>query len=155
AKYNHLGPNGEISPGKNGKTPHFIDRENNHPAIVERSLFDRVQRLLAERQRRRYVRKTAYAFSGLLRCGHCGERMVGWRKSPTGAHSYPLYHCSSYHLAGKSVCYCNAIREDRLLSCVLRKLRGFWTVPGNLERLTEAIRQEFKGTDEGEEPLLR
>jgi DNA invertase Pin-like site-specific DNA recombinase len=141
AKYNHLGENGEIVPGKNSKVPHFIERENNHPAIVDRALFDKVQRLLAARKGKANVRKTIYALGGLLRCGHCGGSMVGKRYIWKG-HPRSSYLCSIYHLSGKAVCHRNTIHEDMLLACVLRKLSDFWKVPDNIERVTAALRAE-------------
>ncbi|GAB4001457.1 hypothetical protein GCM10029992_37060 [Glycomyces albus] len=48
----------------------------NHPALVGQDLFDRVQRVLADRHRGTRERKWDHHLKGLLWCGRCSRRLV-------------------------------------------------------------------------------
>lgn len=74
----------------NGELPMYYV-ENNHPAIIERSMFDRVQEEISRRNSKRKVKEkgtktelgkysSKYALSELLFCGNCGTpyRRVTW-----------------------------------------------------------------------------
>ena len=72
-----------------------------HEPIVERRQFDEVQRLLAERRTSpgRQSRRQ-YLLAGLARCGYCGNRLIGVRRSRrvaggSGEAEYVYYQCSS------------------------------------------------------------
>lgn len=66
---------------KDGKYHCFdglIVKENAHPALISRELFERVQKKLAERRRtHRRDRGGWPLLTGILRCGHCGGPMYG------------------------------------------------------------------------------
>ena len=77
----------------NGELPMYYV-ENNHPAIIERAMFDRVQEELARRSSKRKVKQVGtktelgkysgkYALSELLFCGCCGTpyRRCTWAKN--------------------------------------------------------------------------
>lgn len=74
----------------NGELPMYYV-ENNHPAIIERSIFDKVQEEISRRNSKRKVKQkgtktelgkysSKYALSELLFCGNCGTpyRRVTW-----------------------------------------------------------------------------
>lgn len=74
----------------NGELPMYYI-ENNHPAIIERKMFDKVQEEISRRNSKRKVREkgtktelgkysSKYALSELLFCGNCGTqyRRVTW-----------------------------------------------------------------------------
>jgi len=62
-----------------------------HELIVSRELWDRVQAVLDGRYVNRNRKpKRDFAFSGLVRCGHCGCSMVAEIKK----RKYIYYHCS-------------------------------------------------------------
>lgn len=86
-----------------GKTYHGI-----HTPLVSHELWDHVQDVLAGRNRQCKLRsKHDFAFSGLIRCGHCGCLLVGETKKQR----YTYYHCS--HFKGK--CPEPYVREEVLL----------------------------------------
>ena len=77
----------------NGELPMYYV-ENNHPAIIERAVFDRVQEEVSRRNSKRKVKQTGtktelgkysgkYALSELLYCGECGTpyRRCTWSKN--------------------------------------------------------------------------
>lgn len=74
----------------NGELPMYYV-ENNHPAIIERSMFDKVQEEISRRNSKRKIKQkgtktelgkysSKYALSELLFCGNCGTpyRRVTW-----------------------------------------------------------------------------
>lgn len=77
----------------NGELPMYYV-ENNHPAIIERAVFDRVQEEVSRRNSKRKVKQNGtktelgkysgkYALSEILYCGNCGTpyRRCTWSKN--------------------------------------------------------------------------
>lgn len=77
----------------NGELPMYYV-ENNHPAIIDRAVFDRVQEEVSRRNSKRKVKQTGtktelgkysskYALSEILYCGNCGTpyRRCTWSKN--------------------------------------------------------------------------
>src|SRR5262249_43184257 len=76
---------------------------------------------------------------GLLICGKCGFRMT-----VTKNHGQRYYHCSRYHEYGKEACDVNAIKEEKLLRCIARKIQEVFLNPDNLEKLRAEIRAQLQ-----------
>lgn len=74
----------------------FRGNDNFCPPIIDRDLFDDVQRKLDMNVRR--SQKRTYIFSGLIRCGECGFSMGGivYRRSP-GGKIYKKYRCTRHY----------------------------------------------------------
>lgn len=74
-----------------------IEIEDGMPAIVSKSLFEKVQEKLenqAKKQRRGRA-KRVYYLSQKLFCGHCGKAMVGESATSKTGKVYYYYTCSS------------------------------------------------------------
>ena len=102
-----------------------------HAAIVSKELWLKVQNVLAERERPRPKRRE-FAFTGLLKCGHCGCSITAEIKKGR----YVYYHCTGH----KGKCPGPYIREEdlgRLLGETLKAVRIDEDV---LEWLVEALR---------------
>ncbi len=89
-----------------------------HPPLVARALWDRVQGVLDGRNASK-VRgsKRDFAFTGIVKCGHCFCAMVGEMKK----RRYVYYHCTGY----KGKCPEPYVREEALaeqFSATLRQL---------------------------------
>ncbi|WP_460546023.1 recombinase family protein [Glycomyces halotolerans] len=65
-----------------------------HPALVEVDLFDRVQRVLAERRRGTRDRKWDHFLKGLLWCGRCRRRMIFECSRSHSGRLYFYYRCA-------------------------------------------------------------
>lgn len=72
--------------------PNAIRIENNHPAIIDRAMFEEVQKIMKEKQQVGRNRKE-YLCSGLLYCS-CGAKMYGFTNS-VGDKTYQYYKCMS------------------------------------------------------------
>jgi site-specific DNA recombinase len=76
-----------------------------HRPLITRELFDRVQKILEQRNQSKLRRGPRnFAFSGLMNCGHCGCALVG--EIQKGRYIY--YHCTGY----KGKCDEPYVREE-------------------------------------------
>jgi DNA invertase Pin-like site-specific DNA recombinase len=57
--------------------PELYGCDNAHPAIVDRMLFERVQRRLEENRNQAGMQGTVYLMTGILTCPHCSEPYTG------------------------------------------------------------------------------
>ncbi len=115
-----------------------IEIHDNHPAIIDVVTFERVQRLLGERQGRTTPHEGGggFLFTGLLRCGKCGAPMSG---------SNPEQHyfkCRGAMERGSSKCEGSTIKQAELLEHVLKALEGDVFTPAFVKRLREAITRQ-------------
>ena len=75
----------------------WYGREDAHPALISREMFDRVQAQLESNRRERRSTGGGYPFSGLLTCAQCGRLYHGGGGSGGPAHDpdrYRFYRCS-------------------------------------------------------------
>ena len=110
--------------------------------IVSLEQYNRCQRLMKERRR---VPGTSvgspYIFSGLVRCLHCGGRMVGKRqreRRANGVTQEKRYVCRAYHVQGKVACRGQSIYETTVTKAVLPALVDLLE---NRLKLDEALRE--------------
>lgn len=73
----------------------WIKVEGTHEPIITREMFDCVQNLMKLDTRTSPVKESIYVFSGLLRCGDCGQNMVR-RSVKKNGKQYFYYHCSTF-----------------------------------------------------------
>jgi site-specific DNA recombinase len=112
---------------------------DNHPALVDRDTFLRVQARLADNRKKTtpHVAGGPFLLNRLMFCGHCGHHMVGITKA-----GKRLYRCGGYNLLGKKVCNHNTIPEAPILGCIAAALERDFLNPDNLRRLREEIRRQ-------------
>jgi DNA invertase Pin-like site-specific DNA recombinase len=155
----HAYRGGQIEPaqrrptrGANAPEQDWIIRLNNHPALIDRETFERVQGRLASNQRRTSPHgRTDHGFflTGLLVCGHCGSRMFANSTAnykDRGKRERRFYRCGGYHDYGKRVCHAHSIGEEALLACVIRRLQDDFLNPDNLQRLRDELRRQAEAT---------
>ncbi|MDA0269623.1 MAG: recombinase family protein [Chloroflexi bacterium] len=91
-----------------------------HVALVPAARFQEAQRRLdARRTSSRIQERRPYLLAGLVRCGHCGNRMIGARR-PGGAGEVVLYRCESAENQGR--CRYRSRRADELEALVRGEL---------------------------------
>ncbi len=121
------------------KNPIYIGRvrhkgqtyEGEHEAIIEKSLWDEVQRKLAESSQARGSasrRKTEALLSGLLRCGHCGSSM-GITFTKKKNRTYRYYLCMKANKSGYGTCPVKSVAAGEMENAVLQQLRGIFRSP--------------------------
>ena len=103
-----------------------------HEPLVSREVWDRCQEILDGRHERKHRKvRHDFAFSGLLKCGHCGCSLVGELKK----RRYVYYHCTGYR--GK--CPEPYTREEKLTNLFAGHLRSLVIPQAVLEWLREVI----------------
>jgi site-specific DNA recombinase len=103
-----------------------------HQALVSRETWERVQILFDHRvQTKQHRIKHDFAFTGFVRCGHCGCYLVGELKKG----KYIYYHCTGHR--GK--CLEPYAREKALQDQFATSLRDLVISPGVLRWLQEAV----------------
>ena len=100
-----------------------------HEAIIPKQVFDTVQGLLLLDTRTAPEHLQVDVFSGLIRCGDCGQNMIR-RCSDKQGKKYYYYHCTTYK-NGRG-CSAHLISADKLYECAL------WQIKNQIERLIPA-----------------
>ena len=112
----------------NGELPMYYV-ENSHPAIIERRIFDRVQKEIARRAGKKKVKQTGtktelgrysgkYALTELLYCGECGTpyRRCTWSRN---GKKKIVWRCVSRLDYGKKYCKNSpSVEESRLHNAI-------------------------------------
>ena len=127
---------------RTNRTEKWIVVEDTHPAIVTRDEFDRVAELLKSRKVTHstpHRDRGQFAFGNLLRCGHCGAKMIG-----SGENGKQKYVCYSYRQKAAS-CHPNRIDQPQLLTDVVRILKERLTK----QNLSTMIEDRLKRADVG------
>lgn len=95
--------------------------ENMHVAIIDRRLFDAVQKMLKSRVKSRTAshRDHVYLFSGLLRCDNCGSSMLRCPCHVKGK-DYVYYRCRKYEQGHKGCAHPAVIKHDNVYNAVMQ-----------------------------------
>lgn len=96
-----------------GEVPQYLVRDH-HPAIIDRELFDSVQKIKEYNSRRfknQKKERTLHAFSGRLTCAHCGRNY-----NVRNAELNPIWFCPTSALNnGKTVCRAEKVYEEQIV----------------------------------------
>lgn len=88
-----------------------------HPALLRRGQFEEVQERMARRRTAPAEQhRHAYLLAGLARCGHCGARLLGARRSMPGGEARTYYRCASATNQGR--CAYHSMRTEVLEEAV-------------------------------------
>ena len=129
-KYNTI-HNGSVakSNGRRRKPEsEWIVFPDHHPAIVDRDTFAQGQAILARAKTGRspHTPETnPYLFTGLLRCGECGEPLWGM-----DSRHRLYYECSKRKRHGDKSCRGTTVREDRVLESIADHLENWLGLDG-------------------------
>ena len=103
----------------------WIRAENTHDPIIEKGIFDEVQRRISERQRSTGEGQ-AHIFSTKVRCADCGSAMNKVTAFRGNERLYSYLRCKIYATAAnKNLCTSHAIRLDILQDTVTERLRVY------------------------------
>lgn len=134
------------TPKRTNPVEDWIVLPDTHEALIERSLYEKVQVRLAQNKVNTSPAKgKPYLLSGLLVCGNCGWRMFGGTMS-----GKRFYHCGRYHHMGKHGCTANYVMEAKVLSCIAKKLKQVLLSPKNLKKLRQEMRRQEAAVANGE-----
>ena len=122
----------------------WIRVENTHEPIIDRQLWDKVQKLLTKKHRDIDLETNKNIFAGFIKCGDCGRAMMKnfWRRAD-GSRSYSFY-CGTYKRSGKDYCTPHTLPFQVLNDIVLGDLKQ---IIRNVENLQELVKsQSFTAT---------
>ena len=106
-----------------------------HEAIISKSDFDKVQKILALDTRTCKGDSVVQLFSGMVFCGDCGASMI--RKTiPSGDKKYTYYVCSE-NKGNRKVCSAHSIRDKDLEDIVLLSTQQYIRAVIDLQDLLE------------------
>ena len=122
--------------------------QGTHEPLVTRECWERVQALLEARARTKTRKvKHDFAYTGLVRCGHCGCVLVGEIKKAR----YVYYHCTGY----KGKCPEPYTRQERLTSEFADILRNLVVPQPVLEWLGDAVLESDRNEQAAREQAIK
>ncbi len=116
----------------------WIKVPNMHEAIIPQKLFDTVQEVLKLDTCASKGQQTVNLFSGIVRCGGCGQNMVRRTVSKNGK-KYIYLHCVTNH--NGLGCSSHLISESKLEEVVLAALQGKIQQISGLEHRLDEINE--------------
>jgi DNA invertase Pin-like site-specific DNA recombinase len=146
-----------------GERPQYYV-ENNHPAIIDRPTWQRVQEELARRGGKRKVKEVGtktelgkysgkYALTEILVCGECGKpyRRVTWSRN--GQKKF-VWRCISRLDYGRKYCADSPSIEESVLQAAILEawIEQAKTVPEALEILKQQIGMALTDAKDGDDP---
>lgn len=154
--------NGRITPdfttGKNGADD-IVYIEGNHPAIIDRETFSRVQIMRAERSKKTTPFRNGgeHLLTGLCRCAKCGHKFTGHRYKKDGrltlsCNGYRLGICKGNHVNQRDVVASVVATFDQILGDEyvdgIRKAYAEDIARGRETTDVDAIRRELQRRQE-------
>ena len=123
----------------------WIIIKNTHEPIISEELFNKVQRLIEERQPKNQpaqVTASQYLLSGLMRCGKCNGAygVTGYGRDK----KYAYYNCIAHSKKGKDICPGHGIRADELDKEVTEQVRKLIFSEENMKKLVDDINSATK-----------
>ena len=119
--------------------------ENAFPAIVSRTRFRRLSRLMRSRAPRvAHPRRvgSSYLLSGLVKCKTCNRALSG-QDAKSGQFSY--YVCQSIMKRGKDACKTPRLNARRFEELVVDKIRSNVLTDSNIRALVKVVDEQMDG----------
>lgn len=130
-------PNYKIKKRMQKSREEWICIDGNHPPIISKDIFETVARIMENDTRTPPYSKYLHTFSGMVKCGHCGENMI--RKTTTAkGKEYAYYICAARKHDKK--CGNTGISEKRLEKIVINALNKQISCFIDAEKLSYAIK---------------
>ncbi|MEI7831629.1 MAG: recombinase family protein [bacterium] len=118
--------------------------ENAHEAIIDKTLWDKVQLLRSSKNIwPGRVSERSFPLTGLIRCPQCGAGMIMSRATATrkdgSKRINEYYACSRWVNQGTAACRFNGLPAEEVERVVLRRLKRIVTKPTFLEDIMKRI----------------
>jgi hypothetical protein len=129
--------------------------ENNHRAIIDKDIFNNVQKTISKRNLKiSHPREITsnYLLSGLVHCGKCQKKMIG---SSAKSGKYFYYACHNYLKRGKDVCNAKLINKKKLERIVIDQIKIHIITEKNLKELLNIVLDELRQNRESSEDKLK
>lgn len=130
--------------------------ENNHPAIIERNIWNAVQAEIERRNSLRSVRKTGkgrytgqFAFSGKIECGNCGAKFRRHNHIYKGRRTH-YWSCISHLDLGMERCIQRPLKESYLENLFVLALNDMLSDKADILKQLETVICESMRENSGE-----
>ena len=130
----------------------WIVVENTHTPLIEKSLWERVQKRLSNPNKkiRRTKINTVGLFSGLVKCSDCGMPLAYMRRQ-LKEREKGVYRCSRYNNNGITACTSHYIDEEYISAFVLNDIRTYaHLATAQREELAEKLYKALKKSNSSE-----
>ena len=128
-----------------GEVPQYYV-ENNHEAIIEPEIFDRVQDMMKERKSRKGYSGVTI-FSSKIRCGCCGDWYGQKVWHSTDKYRRVVWQCNS-KFKNKTGCKTPHLTEDEIKAAFIRAVNNLITDREELIKELRKVRDMLTGTEE-------
>lgn len=122
---------------------HIVYHDQWHPGrhepMITLSQFEQAQALLGRTNRSR-SKQHVFAYTGLIRCGHCGSSVTAEEKVNRYGTHYVYYHCT--HKKPGMACSEKCIEEEQLQDQVLTFLNSVHLDQQDLNKILATIEEE-------------
>jgi len=123
----------------------WIVIKNTHEPIISEELFNKVQRLIEQRQPKNQpaqVSASQYLLSGLMKCGRCNGAygVTGYGRD----RKYAYYNCITYSKKGKDTCPGHRVRADELNQEVIARVKKLVFSEANMRKFVNDINAATK-----------
>ncbi len=123
-----------------GECPMYYVKDS-HEAIIDEATFARVQEELRQRKEKASPTKMPsehYLFTGLVRCGQCGNTFCRRIRNRNTKYAKPVWTCQLFDTIGKEACPAQQIPEHILIAKTSEVLgMTDWRREDLLEHITE------------------
>ena len=128
---------------KDGAPP--VRVEDAHPAIISKSEFRRVRKLLGSRAPKKvHPRRSSspYLLSGLVKCETCGKALTA-SEAKSGRYTY--YVCHSLLKKGRGTCDTPRLNSKRFEGVIVDNIRENILTESNIRDLVKIVDEEMDG----------
>ncbi|MBE6013485.1 MAG: recombinase family protein [Lachnospiraceae bacterium] len=136
----------------------WIVVENTHPAIIEKSDFDKVQLLINSRRRTR-TRTYDYLLKGIIFCKECGYPLGVINRVLSGNIPTLYFICRTYQRFTKlKLCTCHCVRVEEVTNAVVnhvKKLCRQYLDRNEFNEIAKSVIEEIKASNTGETELQK
>jgi hypothetical protein len=120
----------------------WIVVEGTHEAIIDKTTFEKVQKLLTSNTRELPFKQNVHIFAGLVKCGDCGRAMV--KVTRKGCRTFA---CGSYHRYGTDHCSAHSIDVTTLEEIVRNDFNAILASLDNLKDIIAEQEKQLERTD--------
>lgn len=128
-----------------GQLPQYY-YEDNHPAIISRTSFERANVILTQHFKECGAKKEAaptYTFTKKLVCGQCGSYL--WRCSDTRRFNKRAYWlCSKHHKEGAKACSMKRVMEENVENCFMMMMNKLHFCDLVVTAYRDMLRKEWR-----------
>lgn len=124
----------------------WIKVKDTHPAIIEREMWEKVQKLMRQRTVDMDFDENQSIFAGFLKCADCGRAMSKKSRKDSKGNLHYSFNCGSYTRGGTKVCSSHYVKEEILKEIVLSDLNQIISAMENLREMVEIAKEDSNKT---------